>query len=144
MTQETKDKDFMKKEPQEAATSSTQKSLSVILDEIEARASKATPGPWVVTHDAALECGPHARSGLAMIASLKDDSKFPWPPARLCEWPTARFIAASRSDVPKLVKALRYAVHSMREYSQQHDFDTDSEIADITAILGNRDDVRKG
>lgn len=86
-----------------------QKELSVILDEMEQRANdyRIPKWPWIVDHDPAYECGPHALSGLAMILAPEDDSRLPWPPARLLEWPTAKFIAAARSDVPALCAALR-------------------------------------
>lgn len=98
-----------KPEASPATTGKGPMELGVLLDRIEQRANdyRIPKGPWVVDHDSAEECGPHAHSGLAIVLAPQDDSKLPWPPARLLEWPTAKFIAAARSDVPALVKALR-------------------------------------
>ena len=72
------------------------------LDEIEARADAATPGPW--------EWHPYMGSGATLakpnhpfhelnILKTTDD----WPPVAA----DAEFIAAARTDVPQLVAALR-------------------------------------
>lgn len=87
-----------KSEPSEPATVSPQKSLTDLLDEIESRANAATPGPWV-------------RHGMSV--SLTDYTPdFEWLSNSLYEpgFPHDHdFIAAARSDVPALVKALREA-----------------------------------
>lgn len=101
-----------KPEASTATTGTGPMEFSNLLNLIEQRAidPRVPKGPWVTDHDSAGECGPHAHSGLAMVLAPQDDSKLPWPPARLLEWPTAEFIAAARSDVPALVKALRRAL----------------------------------
>lgn len=116
--------DFMEKEAPSEATVETQKSLSVILDEIEHRANNAIEGPWFTANDN-LEAGPHTSSGLALIETGRNED---WWPARLCEWPTAEFIAAARNDVPRLVKALRRAL----DYCPEHlDVQFEREIAQL-------------
>lgn len=72
--------------------------LNERLDEIEQRANKAIEGPWFTAGDD-LEAGPHTNSGLALIETGRNED---WWPARLCEWPTAEFIASARTDVPAL------------------------------------------
>lgn len=74
------------------------------LDEIDAYCTKAIDGPWFVGADKAEECGPHANSGLSLVDTGRSND---WTVARLCEWPTAEFIAQARTDLPRLSQALR-------------------------------------
>jgi hypothetical protein len=60
---------------------------------------KVPEPPWFVDSDEAKECGPHSYSGLALVDTGRTSE---WPIARLCEWPTANFIAAA----PEIVRQL--------------------------------------
>lgn len=76
-----------------------QKTLIEILDAMEARANAATPGPWSIKHAAQLDrrC---VHSGRNIVDGQLIGTAIPEP--------DATFIAAARSEVPALVKALRY------------------------------------
>lgn len=90
-----------------------------ILDElnaIESRARAATAGPYFVSADEATDCPDHEGSGLAMVDTGRNED---WPIARLCEWPQARFIAAARTDVPKLCEALKVAIAALQDFGAQ-------------------------
>lgn len=69
------------------------------LAEIEARATTATPGPWIAEED-----------GLVWANRLGD------PVSGSTEMENADFIAAARTDVPRLVAALRAAYAQLRAY----------------------------
>lgn len=91
---------FMKKEAlSDPVEVLGQKSLSVILDETEQRANAATKGPW------SKDWG-RVRDGecddICNVPRGHDWQIEPWIS-------NAEFIAAARSDVPALVKALRHA-----------------------------------
>lgn len=90
-------------------------SLSVILDQIAERANAATPGPWECSEKAYVKADgdgdqfsggdwiiypPLGQSGPVGITSSKE---------------IMQFIAGARSDVPKLVKALRRAVQGLED-----------------------------
>lgn len=106
--------------------SQSPESLALVLQEIEERASKATPGPWHYEQG-----GGHAYNRIMGAESVQTNG---WPERingvgnasytdRICEnlgdtdlpYPAANvaFIAASRTDVPRLVKALRRAVEHL-------------------------------
>lgn len=74
------------------------------LDRVDAYCAKAVDGPWFVAGDRAEDCSPHTDSGLALVDTGRSAD---WTVARLCEWPTAEFIAASRTDLPRLSKTCR-------------------------------------
>lgn len=99
------------------------------LDEIEARASKATPGPWTACRmvhadtgepmtpedigeyvRGCVEMGP--RDDFLFLSGEKDDG--PADVAHVGNGPTspenAQFLAHAREDVPRLAKALRLAI----------------------------------
>lgn len=64
--------------------------------ELRRLAEAATAGPWFTGADDAKDCAPHRDSGLATVDTGRASD---WPVARLCEWPTARYIAACSPDV---------------------------------------------
>lgn len=77
--------------------------LSTALDEIEARADAATPGPWITTHgERSIHRAAYARRDLAAVHTTDET----WI-AHYVDPADAAFIAAARSDVPRLVAALR-------------------------------------
>jgi hypothetical protein len=77
------------------------------LDEIEAIAKAATPGPYFIGDDTATDAKPHANSGLALVDTGRDSD---WPIARLCEWNSANHIAAcSPERIINLVRVARAA-----------------------------------
>lgn len=107
--------------------------ITVRLAELTKLAERATPGPWYVAHDSAEECGPHARSGLALV----DNGTSAWTCARLCEWPTARAIAAFGTHGKALIESLRIAVEAMAEVERTYCVERCGEaIAAISAKLG--------
>jgi hypothetical protein len=61
------------------------------LKNIAEAAHKHTPGPYFVASDDAHDSPDHKDSGLALVETGRSDD---WWVARLCEWPTATFIAA--------------------------------------------------
>lgn len=90
----------------------TQPLTPIELDALLEAARAATPGPYYVDHDDAEDCLPHKDSGLAQVDTGRADD---WPIARLCEWPTARFIAAAN---PTTIERL---VLMVRELEQEHE-----------------------
>lgn len=94
---------------EEQPTRPPQKSLTELLDLIEQRANAATPGPW--THRKLHGVGGFVEAkNLAVKKAygqeILGDDYFP----ELSHSKDCDFIAAARSDVPALVKALRRAV----------------------------------
>lgn len=87
----------------------SEKSLLETLDEIEQRAIVATEGPWSVQEEVAIDyrpCQIYGASGGSQVAWLTGGGRkraIGKPEERA----NAAFIAAARSDLPKLVKALR-------------------------------------
>lgn len=61
------------------------------LKEVAEKAHKSIPGPYFVASDDAHDVPDHKDSGLALVETGRSDD---WWVARLCEWPTAKFIAA--------------------------------------------------
>jgi hypothetical protein len=61
------------------------------LAELRRLAEAATPGPYFVALDDALDTIQHRNSGLAMVDTGRESD---WPIARLQEWHDARYIAA--------------------------------------------------
>lgn len=77
--------------------------------------AKAIQGPYFVSVDDADDCPDHQNSGLAMIDTGRQHD---WPVARLCEWPTAKYIAAAGDALPTLLDeadALEAEVARLRE-----------------------------
>lgn len=70
------------------------------LEAIRGRYEKAIPGPWFTAHDDSDDIPDHRHSGLALVETGRDAD---WWIARLCEWPTADFIANSITDIPALL-----------------------------------------
>ena len=78
------------------------------LDEIEARTTAATEGPW--GHGQCVPCGERGRldvaiwgrNGNALITSWRDQDEY--------DPEDAEFIAHARADVPALVAVARYAL----------------------------------
>ena len=62
-----------------------------IVDEIEAVIKTVPEGPWFAAADEAEDSPPHKNSGLALVDTGRTSD---WPIARLCEWNTAKYIAA--------------------------------------------------
>lgn len=94
-----------------------QKTLSELLDEKEQRASAATPGPWGfeplarLPEDYYLEDLCIAQDGGIVLASISAPNRRTYQEAKA----NNNFIAAARTDVPALVKALRRAVEMIVE-----------------------------
>ena len=91
------------------------------LDESEARAKSASPGPWECAEDDEYSLaigntnGVHDANGESIV---KTDSGV-YPPDRA----TGAFIAASRTDVPKLVatvRALQAENAALRDLLESH------------------------
>jgi hypothetical protein len=81
-------------------------------ESIEQLLAKVPEDPWFVDADVAEECGPHRHSGLALVDTGRESD---WPIARLCEWHTAKFIAAAPSIVRELLaenETLRWDKHA--------------------------------
>lgn len=64
-------------------------------------------GPWFVAGDRAEDTTEHRDAGLALVETGRDSD---WFPARLCEWPTANFIAFARNFTPAAARALLVAI----------------------------------
>jgi hypothetical protein len=85
-----------------------------MLDEIRARADAATEGPWKAR---GLECNTVVIDGSnKVLASLGD------PLSGYC-WKAAEFIAAARSDVPRLLAAVDAALALAEEWRYKGEFD---------------------
>ena len=83
------------------------------LDELQALADAATPGPW--------EIAQHSYSGqFIWVSTLLGDI------AEICDWPpeqclaTARFIAACRTEVPKLIAEVRRLRYDNKNWLAAH------------------------
>lgn len=94
----------------------SQQSLTQLLDQIEARANAATPGPWRF----AKHWGPYNWQGAILhdgkgVYNLEVLQMATCTPERDAN---GSFIAAARSDVPKLVEALREAIDSFEAIAE--------------------------
>lgn len=81
--------------------------LSVVLDEIEQRANKATRGPWRVDNNSinsAIAIRP-GQTGYLLATISRDNMIYREDKSNAGD--DSNFIATSRTDVPALVKALR-------------------------------------
>lgn len=110
--------------------------METITEQIKARRAKITEPPWFVGHDDAKECGPHKNSGLALVDTGRSND---WPVARLCEWPTAEFIANAPADIDCLlakVAELEAAAEFARNRLLQDSGDQES-IDKLNAALTN-------
>lgn len=96
--------------PAKNSTPEGQLSLNQILDEIAARANAATPGHWA--KDWGRVRGEQCET-ICCVADQLDWDQEPWIA-------DSTFIAAARSDVPTLVKALRRAVQCMHILTAAH------------------------
>ena len=92
------------------------------LDEVEARAEKATIGPWANDYDrdACL-----IDSNGAIIATTSDREWFSTGFSKDQEKSNAEWIAKSRTDLPLLVKVLREAFGALEFYSKGGNFNRD-------------------
>ena len=71
--------------------------IEKLLADIEERAEKATPGPWT-----------HFREGHPAVSSIEGTSFYShYGSLSVNAYKDGEFIAASRTDVPRLVAALR-------------------------------------
>lgn len=86
-----------------------------VLAEIEARAALATGGPWWADHERLAVCTDDLRT-LIYVLLDGSDSRTHHPRASA----DAEFIAAARTDVPRLVAALRAAWAELRTARGQH------------------------
>lgn len=74
---------------------------------------KRIPLPrWFARFDHATDCPDHQDSGLAAVDTGRSSD---WPIARLCEWPTAEYIAAAN---PLMISRL---IQQVRDYKEQRD-----------------------
>lgn len=90
-------------------------SILTQLDEIKARAEKATPGPWRLspnTSDWLISISKDVQDNLICDAPFGRGEYTAWER----NWP---LIAHSRTDVPRLVEALRVAVVGLESLSPQ-------------------------
>lgn len=75
---------------------------------IEARAAKATPGPWGA--DATYPGGVYCDDATGSLVARVSGDGFEYVPRAESEWQAnAAFIAAAREDIPALAAALRRA-----------------------------------
>lgn len=78
------------------------------LSEIEGRANKATPSYWDWTYiysgEVVISAGVNGQTTLGIMRDIED----------------AKFVASSRTDIPKLVKALRVAISSIQRQAHPH------------------------
>lgn len=92
--------------------------------------------PWFHGGDESNDCPDHKGSGLALVDTGRSED---WPIARLCEWPTAAFIASAPVLVARLAVErielaidIHLAVHSPSEQS-------DPDIQAVCYDLGLQD-----
>ncbi len=113
-----------------SSTSSTQKPLSVVLDEIEERANKATEGPWEIRGFVGIHCW--SGKPVALVSTGTIHGAF--STEEIIE--NREFIRHARTDVPRLVQALRRATESieLRIGISGYKFEVDA-LSDIAAIL---------
>ncbi len=103
--------------------------LSAHLSRLKTLAAKATPGPYYRAPDDASDTVEHENSGLAMVETGRQDD---WPIARLCEHPTADYLAACSPDVIAALVAVTEAVEELGVAAQVNDVKT---VADLQACL---------
>ena len=111
------------------------------LCEIEAELKAATPGPYFVGTDSAVDCPDHAHSGLALVDTGRESD---WPIARLCEWPTARFIAGSWTNISALLDShceLQARVSALQAENERLRASLDEQKE---GDLVSKEEVRKG
>jgi hypothetical protein len=104
--------------------------LAAWLDEIEARAAKATPGPWYVGKGTVYH--KRAREGeepLEIEVAATEGAFWDEDPD------DTAFIASSRSDVPALVALLRLAVSVVDAARDLADTCEDDDWISVTALL---------
>lgn len=88
--------------------------LPDLLSEIKKRADEATPGEWI-EHSAGLI---REKNGDCDIARVYDHSSFRNGAVET----NSKFIAHSRTDVPRLVAALKLAIGAMEENAYQDEY----------------------
>ncbi len=90
--------------------------IETILSEIEQRAEKATPGPWTAIHGDSYDAYPHISAAghhfIAYDATQQDppvrEERFDYPGLDA----DAELIAHARTDIPRLLKALRHEMET--------------------------------
>lgn len=109
------------------------------LAEIETRAEAATTGPWVHDADKGGEHRVGTSDGKEWVAYIGNDEDWPHPV------PDAAFIAAARTDVPRLVAALR-AAYAELETSRRirESWRTDYEKLRAEALRGADREAERG
>ena len=98
------------------------KPLNEILEEIEKRCDGATEGPWKT---------PGNEFNLDNVAMRNYENKTldVWYPSPILVidkdfvLPTMDFIASSRTDVPRLLKALRVAINNLEYFNKRLDLE---------------------
>lgn len=116
------------------------------LDEIEARANKATPGPWKYDKNFGVKCDYPSRRDpewTDYIAKIKHNwiaqpMDFPFVGKEL---DNGDFIANSRTDIPKLCEALRKAVEMAEFYCSEDNWRSQDYLFDSSEI--NIDEGKK-
>lgn len=117
------------------------KSLDEILSEIEQRANAATPGPWRIgrvseTWDSA-DIDNNWGQTIAEVTHR-------------CDQP---FIAAARTDVPRLVKALREALNECNDLlsgmvrsdlNHLEEYETEMHLKLVSILSGTKSDKSEG
>jgi len=76
----------------------------------------ATEGPYYVAEDAANDATHHKNSGLALIDTGRESD---WPVARLCEWPTANYIAELANDAIPLLEACQSEIERLERENER-------------------------
>ena len=71
------------------------------IDRIKELLPTIPAGPYFVGSDEAEDTNDHKHSGLALVDTGRE---MDWPIARLCEWPTAEFIALCRNNIAALIE----------------------------------------
>jgi hypothetical protein len=86
------------------------------LKEVAEKAHKSIPGPYFVASDDAHDSPDHKDSGLALVETGRSDD---WWVARLCEWPTAKFIAAfDPTTCLELLEEVERLTREIADYEQ--------------------------
>lgn len=111
---------------------SSQKDLSVILDEWEALANAATKEPWFT--DPTGDVGYWIIGTKDGLVANVDDSDLPEDERRA----NSCFIASTRTSNPLLIKALRRAMSELKHRRTVEHLPTKAET-DITAILNGEE-----
>lgn len=108
------------------------KPIEAILTEIEARAKAALPGPWV-------DYMADGNSTVFREVTAPGDTEQNF--SAICDfnergdWKTPAFVAHARTDVPRLVAALRVAVEALEQLGAEETVEKWPELETYTRIV---------